>query len=1313
MKRQSHIIICQMWQVIYVINYSSDSEEDDEEKYYAIKPVRQTESRLFRSKANVYQVDVKKFPEDVSPLAFIPRMFDQLIEDIKRHCQVEGSDKIRMTINHPGLKLGVFITWRDVSSLTGDIITQEIERVMQSNDKFKINDGQMRIDVTVCRLPTGSGRKPLHHGLYFESENMCQNKQSIVKINNTKDSMCMARAIVVGKCNADKDGSEAWKKNWEQIRKSDRPFQTRDAMKLLDQAKIPHDQITCGIEEYKKIQAVLAPEYLIKVHNQHPKDGLVFPLQFKKRRETKVIHLYWDGDNHYDSITTVKGFLGCIYYCEYCDVGYNHRGDHRCPDGCDGCYSDIPCPCGRNIYCTDCKRTFRSPACFDNHKLIKPNQKKSICQLVYNCVQCGIRIIGNKKNHVCPGQRKCKFCKEIVGPGHQCYIQKYIGKTQPNSSSEEEDEEDEEEEQKSEEQKSPKFIFYDFESSQETGEHKVNFCVAQRACDYCMDLPSDEYCPACSPLPGGREMIFEGEDTLSNFCGWVLGDDNKGTTCIAHNFGGYDGQFILRHILEKGTVKPDVIMNGNTIMRMSVGSVKFLDSYLFLHMRLANFPKTFGLTEMKKGYFPHLANTQANQNYVGTYFPAEMYIPGQRSEKDRTEFYQWYNAKKDSGAIFDFRREMEEYCRSDVDILRRGCACFRKILIDISGVDPFTESCTIAQTCSKVWRKNYMPEDCIAIIPPEGYPNQKNYSIKAVRWIQSEAKKYKIEIRHALNGGEEKICGHYVDGYHQDSKTVFEFYGCYWHGCPRHFPDRNRINPHNCRSMQQLYAETLQKKDTLKEAGYRVIDIWECHYDKMYKEDADFRKIVDAEFTNLDPLRPRDALFGGRTNSTKLFHEIDETSSQDEIKYIDVCSLYPYICKYGVFPLGHPTILSQENIDKDNIRQYCGLIKCKVLPPTNLYHPVLPYKTNNKLMFPLCRTCAEQCDSTKPCKHDKEEDRALVGTWVSIELFAALERGYRILDVYEVWNFPETTRYDKMTGLGGIFAKYIDVFLKLKQEASGYPDWCKTEEDMEKFKRDYLEVEGILLELVEKYPGLRAIAKIMLNSLWGKLAQRENMTKTEYISEPSKYFDLVTNPSKIVKNVDIYGEQFVHVNWEDTESLVEPHTCSNVVVASFVTAQARLKLYDILKKLNERVLYFDTDSIIYEHKAELWNPTIGDRLGEWTDEVPGARIVKFVGMGPKNYGYEYVDKDGQRKSTCKVKGLTLDYNTSQLIHFHQMLEWAKSESRNFQVTVNYNRIRKHKDRRVTTERQSKTYRFTYNKRVILPNGYTVPYGYKL
>ena len=153
---------------------------------------------------------------------------------------MESNDKMRMTILHPGLKLGVFVPWRDVSTMTGEAVLEEIMKVLQSNENFRINDGQMTIQVTVVRLPVGSGRKPLHAGLYFESEHMRKNKQSIIQINNTKDVMCMARAVVVAKCNVDKEDSESWKKNWKNIRQSDRPMQTREAIKLLDQAKIPH-----------------------------------------------------------------------------------------------------------------------------------------------------------------------------------------------------------------------------------------------------------------------------------------------------------------------------------------------------------------------------------------------------------------------------------------------------------------------------------------------------------------------------------------------------------------------------------------------------------------------------------------------------------------------------------------------------------------------------------------------------------------------------------------------------------------------------------------------------------------------------------------------------------------------------------------------------------------------------------------------------------------------------------------------------------------------------------------------------------------
>ena len=63
---------------------------------------------------------------------------------------------------------------------------------------------------------------------------------------------------------------------------------------------------------------------------------------------------------------------------------------------------------------------------------------------------------------------------------------------------------------------------------------------------------------------------------------------------------------------------------------------------------------------------------------------------------------------------------------------------------------------------------------------------------------------------------------------------------------------------------------------------------------------------------------------------------------------------------------------------------YEGLIKCKVLPPKALFHPVLPCKVNGKLLFHLRKTCAETQQQT-PCRHDNAE-RSFIGTWVTDEV---------------------------------------------------------------------------------------------------------------------------------------------------------------------------------------------------------------------------------------------------------------------------------------------------------------------------------------
>ena len=296
----------------------------------------------------------------------------------------------------------------------------------------------------------------------------------------------------------------------------------------------------------------------------------------------------------------------------------------------------------------------------------------------------------------------------------------------------------------------------------------------------------------------------------------------------------------------------------------------------------------------------------------------------------------------------------------------------------------------------------------------------------------------------------------------------------------------------------------------------------------------------------INPLEPRDAFSGGRTEAFTLFQK------DQDISYVDVTSLYSYINKTGKIPIGHPEIVSEGFTD---IQQYEGLIKCKILPPRGLYIPVLPVKMNNKLLFTLCRTCSEN-QQQKPCQHNDEE-RSLTGTWVTDELKKALEKGYVVQRIYD-----ETEQYDPKTKTGGLFTDYVNTFLKMKQEASGWPEWCQSENDKWRYIRDYHVKEGILLYYnnIKNNPGLRALAKLMLNSFWGKFGQRSNMPQIKYISEPAEYFDMLTSDQILVMGINFVRDEMAEMRYQYKEEFVEESGRTNVVIAAYTTAQARLKL---------------------------------------------------------------------------------------------------------------------------------------------------------
>ena len=166
----------------------------------------------------------------------------------------------------------------------------------------------------------------------------------------------------------------------------------------------------------------------------------------------------------------------------------------------------------------------------------------------------------------------------------------------------------------------------------------------------------------------------------------------------------------------------EVIMRGGKTLSLEVAmlDIKFIDSLNFIPMKLANFPKTFGIEELTKGYFPHLFNRKENENYVGPIPPAPYYSPNGMSPKGRETFLAWHASKKESNYVFNFNEEILTYCRSDVDILRRCCLEFRELFHDVTDIDPF-RAVTIASACHMVYRSKYLSKDTIAIIPPMGY----------------------------------------------------------------------------------------------------------------------------------------------------------------------------------------------------------------------------------------------------------------------------------------------------------------------------------------------------------------------------------------------------------------------------------------------------------------------------------------------------------------------------------------------------------------------------------------------------------------
>ena len=334
-----------------------------------------------------------------------------------------------------------------------------------------------------------------------------------------------------------------------------------------------------------------------------------------------------------------------------------------------------------------------------------------------------------------------------------------------------------------------------------------------------------------------------------------------------------------------------------------------------------------------------------------------------------------------------------------------------------------------------------------------------------------------------------------------------------------------------------------------------------------------------------------------------------------------------------------------------------------------------------KLVFTLCKSCAETRNQNK-CKHT-DTQRSFIGTWTTDEVSKALEKGYKILRIYEVWHFAKST--------DTLFKGYIRRFMKIKLESSSYNFKTKEEEDSFKARiKDSLDID---VEKFEFNAGLRSIAKLCLNSLWGKFGQRNNMSQTKYVTDVSEFYEILLDDKLGNKNFQFINDDMVQMTYNFKDQFVDNSNNTNIYIACFTTSHARLMLYDKLDYLNEKVLYFDTDSIIYADDNTK-NIETGDMLGDMTDEISGKGISSFISTGPKSYSFKY----GDDKQKSAIKGFTLNHENNNLLNHDSLSKIVKRQIREITI-VNENKITR-KNREIVNKYCEKIFKFGYDKRVI-------------
>ncbi|EFP06525.1 hypothetical protein CRE_08364 [Caenorhabditis remanei] len=1056
--------------------------------------------------------------------------------------------------------------------------------------------------------------------------------------------------------------------------------------------------------------------------------------------DKKQLALYLD-DGHYRGVRSICALLRTDYYCALCNRGYRNTVLHyKCPlvhrlcgqRHCPVTESDQP------TRCKTCTVLFKSQTCYENHIKKGPKNGKSRCDYTTVCKKCEDVYYTNKGNrHKC-GQKWCYRCNcQRITP-HNCLMP--ISK-------------------KNEKKLTRRRVYFDIESraDESTGQQHPVLFVALRCCPECTTfIPNDieqarnMVCSKCAP--DGRLKVIEcitienrNVDVGSEMTKWLFADHHQGAVVVAHNASGYDGQFILENLIASNKASPKLVMDGTKLIFMEHNGVKLLDSIRYLSMSLSSLGKTFNVDSVK-GDFPVLFIKPENYTYVGPLPEDCHYAMDNKSSAVKEQLSTFLSAQRDEGKIFNFVEEIFKYCYNDVYILATSMGLFETEFEKITNVCLLEESTTAASAAALVFRRNHLDSEkpIVLDVKPSVSMNASEVSQKYLAWFAS---KEDVQLNMSTTYGEEKIGRYRVDGFvHSCPKypqgLIVEFFGCYWHAHECTYSEESMIG---CESAKEIRLKDEKRLNALREF-HPVKVVWECEVKKQLLRNPEMAAFFrDYEAVGL--LHCDRALTGGRTEVFRLY----ANNEGKTLRYADVVSLYPTVMKHDPFPIGAPENVPKSSMEvpmkKPTDLTFCGFLSCKVLPPRHLKLPVLPIKDNGKLLFGLCKKCCRDSNQ-HDCEHS-DNDRLFSGTFTTVELQKALSLGYQITEVFHVktgiWGihvilFLQGVKYENWvqndeSGRGGLFTSYINQMMEEKIYSTGWPANVITDAQKDAYCKAYFDKEQIHLtdySRFSKNPGKRAVAKLMLNSLWGKFAQRVDRETTCIVTDPTVFWNIFYDTTIVISDVLCVNDALI-IKYRKQAETLESFKTSAMQLAALTTSYARLRLYRFMEMVGaENIMYTgifqsvvnfshskftDTDSIIYavpEGSNDPLRGEIGPYLGQLTDELDGA-MTEFVTLGPKTYCYKEVSADESLKVVRKAKGITVNSVVKNLMSFDLMknmvdevLQDVYQRTRvQFPQHVMYRDAYHH----VYSKKIFKKFQFTFNKRRIVSDGSTLPYGF--